>query len=44
MSAPDYVTEVSVPSFGDGGIQRLCSHMREPEPPPEPELETEAEL
>ena len=25
MSAPEYVTEISVPSFGDGGIQRLHS-------------------
>jgi hypothetical protein len=42
VSAPEYVTEISVPSFGDGGIQRLCSHMLEPEPLPEPELEAEA--
>ena len=39
MTAPECVTEISVPSFGDGGIQRLCSHMREPEPLPEPEAE-----
>ena len=39
-----YVTEVSAPSFGDGGIQRLHSHMREPEPLPEPEPEPEREL
>jgi hypothetical protein len=32
---PAYVTEISVPSFGDGGIQRLHSRML----PPEPELE-----
>ena len=25
------VTEVSVPSFGDGGVQRLHSQMKEPE-------------
>jgi hypothetical protein len=37
--APEYVTEISVPSFGDGGIQRLCSHMREPEPEADAELE-----
>ena len=42
MSAPEYVTEISVPSFGDGGVQRLHSHMREPEPLPEPEPELEA--
>ncbi len=42
MSAPEYVTEISVPSFGNGGIQRLRSHMREPEPLPEPEPEAEA--
>jgi hypothetical protein len=35
-----YVTEISVPSFGDGGIQRLHSQMREPEP----EAEAEAGL
>lgn len=44
MSAPEYVTEVSVPSFGDNGVQRLCSHMREPEPLPVPEPEAQAEL
>jgi hypothetical protein len=37
-----YITQVSVPSFGDNGIQRLCSRMRESEPLPEPELEAEA--
>jgi len=42
VSAPEYVTEISAPSFGDNGIQRLCSHMREPEPLPEPEREAEA--
>lgn len=30
-----YVTEVSVPRFGDGGIQRLFAPMKEPEPEPE---------
>ena len=34
-----YVTEISVPDPGDGGVQRLRSHMREPEPLPEPEPE-----
>ena len=43
MSAPEYVTEISVPDFGDGGIQRLRSHMREPEPLPEPDAEPELE-
>lgn len=43
MSAPEYVTEISVPAFGDGGIQRLCSHMRPPEPLPEREPEPEPE-
>jgi hypothetical protein len=38
----EYVTEVSVPNFGDGGIQRLHSRMREPEPVPELEPEAEA--
>ena len=44
MSGVEYVTEISVPSFGDGGVQRLCSRMREPEPLPEPEPEPEAGL
>ena len=44
MSGVEYVTEISVPSSGDNGVQRLRSHMREPEPPPEPELEPEARL
>ena len=44
VSAAEYVTEISVPSFGDGGVQRLCSRMKEPEPLPEPEPEAEAEL
>jgi hypothetical protein len=42
MSAVEYVTEVSVPSCGNSGIQRLHSRMREPEPLPEPEPEIEA--
>jgi hypothetical protein len=44
VSAAEYVTEISVPDFGDNGIQRLRSHMREPEPLPEPEPEPEAGL
>jgi hypothetical protein len=27
-----YITEVSVPDLGDGGVQRLHSRMPEPEP------------
>jgi len=42
VSAPEYVTEISVPSFGDNGIQRLHSRMLEPEPLPEAETEAEA--
>jgi hypothetical protein len=33
----EYVTEVSVPSFGDGGRQSLHAPMRQPEAEPEPE-------
>ena len=44
MSAVEYVTEISVPSFGDNGVQRLRSYMLEPEPLPEAEPEPEAEL
>jgi len=44
VSTPQYVTEISVPSFGDNGIQRLRSRMLEPEPLPEPEPEPEAGL
>lgn len=44
MSAPEYVTEISVPVLGDGGVQRLHSSMPEPEPLPEPEPEPEAGL
>ena len=40
----EYVTEISIPSFGDDGIQRLHSHMRQPEPLPEPEAEPELAL
>jgi hypothetical protein len=43
VTAPEYVTEISVPGVGDAGIQRLHSQMREPEPLPEPEPEPEAE-
>jgi hypothetical protein len=32
-----YVTEVSVPWFGDGGVQRLYAPMKQPGPEPEPE-------
>ena len=32
---PATVTEISVPRIGDGGIQRLHSHMPQPEPEPE---------
>jgi hypothetical protein len=42
--AVEYVTEISIPSFGDDGIQRLHSHMRQPEPLPEPEAEPELAL
>ena len=43
---PAHITEISVPTLGDDGIQRLHSHMREPEPLPEAEplAEAEAEL
>ena len=44
MTTPEYVTEISVPTLGDNGIQRLCSHMRPPEPLLEPEPEPEAGL
>jgi hypothetical protein len=27
-----YVTEISVPYFGDGGVQRLHARMKDPEP------------
>ena len=43
MSAVEYVTEISVPSFGDGGVQRLHAPMLRAEPLPEPEPEPEAE-
>jgi len=45
-----YVTEVSRPHLGDGGVQRLHAPVKEPEPEldasphPEPEAEPEAEL
>jgi hypothetical protein len=32
-----YVTEISVPYFGDGGVQRLHAPMKQPEPEPEAE-------
>lgn len=34
LSMPAYVTEISVPDFGDGGVQRLHSRML-----PETEIE-----
>ena len=40
----EYVTEISVPSFVDDGIQRLHSRMREPEPLPGLEAEPELAL
>lgn len=36
------ITEISVLSFGDNGVQRLHSRMREPGSLPEPEMELEA--
>ena len=33
-----YVTEVSVPYFGDGGVQRLHARMKKPGPEPEADL------
>jgi len=30
-----YVTEISVPYFGDGGVQRLHARMKDPGPDPE---------
>jgi hypothetical protein len=44
VSAPEYVTEISVPSFDDSGVQRLRSHMPESEPLPDLEPEAEAGL
>jgi hypothetical protein len=35
----EYVTKVSAPDFGDGGVQRLHNHMKEPGPETEPEPE-----
>ena len=34
--ARTYVTVISVPYFGDGGVQRLYAPMRQPGPEPEP--------
>ena len=36
----EYATEVSVPSFGNGGRQSLHAPMRHPEAEPEPEAGT----
>ena len=33
-----YVTTVSVPHFGDGGVQRLHARMKDPGPEPEADL------
>ena len=33
-----YVTEISVPHFGDGGVQRLHGRMKDPGPEPEADL------
>jgi hypothetical protein len=44
VSAPECVTEVSVPSAADRFGWRLCSGMSEPEPLPEPAPEAEAGL
>ena len=38
-----YVTQISVPVFGDNGIQRLHARMLQPEPLPVPGPESEAE-
>ena len=33
-----YVTVISVPHFGDGGVQRLHARMKDPGPGPEADL------
>jgi hypothetical protein len=33
-----YVTVISVPNFGDGGVQRLHSRMKDPGPEPEADV------
>jgi hypothetical protein len=33
-----YVTMISVPHFGDGGVQRLHARMKDPGPEPEADL------
>jgi hypothetical protein len=33
-----YVTVISVPYFGDGGVQRLHAPMKDPGPEPEADL------
>ena len=33
-----YVTEISVPYFGDGGVQRLHARMKDPGPEPDADL------
>ena len=42
MSAPEYVTEISVTSCAARNGWRLCSGMKQPEPLPDPETEPEA--
>jgi len=44
VSAPEYVTEISVPSFADNDGWRLHSRMLQADPQPEPEAEPEAGL
>jgi hypothetical protein len=44
VSAPEYVTEISVRSFADNDGWRLHAPMLPPEPLPEPEAEPEAGL
>lgn len=44
VSAPEYVTEVSVPAFADNDGWRLHARMLPPEPLPEPAPEPEASL
>lgn len=42
MADREYVTEVSAPSFGDGGRQALHAPMKPAEPLPDAEAEPEA--
>jgi hypothetical protein len=43
VSAPEYVTEISVTASADRNGWRLCSGMNQPEPLPDPEPEPEPE-